>query len=304
MKISTLLAVVFFVIALLSSTGGTAYYYKQSTSIVKQQIFENLETLSQLKLQSIDYFFDGQQDKIRIISISRGLDNSDLLNLVNINRQFYELFILDPGGIIIASSNELRVGLDMSKKDYFVNAKNTIYVTDAYYSKTTGKNNILFSLINNDNNILVARIELNALDEIMLDRAGLGDSEEFYLINSEKYILTPQLFEDNAPLGVVIDTLGARRCFGNSLGENNGMLTYRDYRGERVIGVSYYIEERDWCLLVKIDETEVLGSREKAFQKTSLSIIAIFITSVTLFGYIIGLFLDKLIVLRKNKRKF
>ena len=112
---------------------------------------------------------------------------------------FYEIFILDKNGKIVASSDERHIGQNKYDDDYFLNAKEETHLKDAYYSKTTEKNSLavstpIFNEVENLLGVFVVRIETKELNKITEDRTGLSSTGEIYLINKDSYMITPSRF--------------------------------------------------------------------------------------------------------------
>lgn len=153
--------------------------------------------------------------------------------------------------------------------------------------------------------------ELEELNAILLDKTGLGETGETYLINKDSYAITSLLHVEDAVLKQKIDSINSRNCLGaldDSMeiqGEHVGheaIEVFLDYRGEKVIGAHAPIPGTGWCLLAEIDEAEVLGKQRKLFQKVSLTIIIAILIITILFGLIIGKFVDDAVVLKKKKK--
>ena len=63
----------------------------------------------------------------------------------NLNKDFYETFVLNPAGIIVASSNENSIGRIEFGADYFTYGKGGPYVKDVYRDENTGEYSIAFA---------------------------------------------------------------------------------------------------------------------------------------------------------------
>jgi HAMP domain-containing protein len=103
--------------------------------------------------------------------------------------------------------------------------------------------------------ILAGTYSLDTLGNIMLERSGLGDTGETYLVSRESnYFLTPSRFEG-------FDALRAYHSTGidNALTGQASSGVYPDYRGVPVIGVYQFVPELDAAFLAEIDEQEALA---------------------------------------------
>ena len=102
--------------------------------------------------------------------------------------------------------------------------------------------------------IIVSKIRTAAIDNILLDRSGLGDTGEVYIVNDEFLMLSESRFFENAVYNQKVDTLGVQKCFNE--GENN-LGFYVDYRNVPIYGSSYCAKDLGIVLLAEIDEAEV-----------------------------------------------
>ncbi|NOJ27797.1 MAG: hypothetical protein DA330_07300 [Nitrososphaera sp.] len=102
--------------------------------------------------------------------------------------------------------------------------------------------------------VLVATTDVAGFDEILLNRKGLGDTGEVYLVNEEKIMISESRFIENAAFRQVVDTLPVKECF-----ENNAEINaiYPDYRNIPIVGFSYCAKDLGFVLLAEIDEAEI-----------------------------------------------
>jgi len=295
MRLRTKITLFFFVVAVLGSVVGGIMNYSDFKDVLTDEIYAHLETTTQTKADHILGFLDGKKATIEIVATHQELSKEELEEIMSIDNEIYELFILDFNGKIIAGSDELQIGKDKSTDDYFINSKNQTYIKDAYYSETIKKK--LFTISTpHAGGVLVARIGLEELGEITKDRSGLGETGEVYLINKKRKLLTPSRFFENNIMVQNVDTLNAENCLEHTGKEHQGheaVEVYLDYRGENVIGTHVYLPEMQWCLLAEIDEAEVLNKPMKKFVIFSFIISAGIILFFTLVGFVLGKKLEK-----------
>ena len=267
-RFRTKIFLTFVITGLILTIAGTFLLYYFSTNSLKESINAHLETAVQSRANHIDSFLAQQHDKIEIAATHQELLNEELREISDLNREFYEVFVLNSEGKIIASSDELHIGLDRSTDDYFINAKNKTYIKDVYFSKTTNKPSIAVSTPHGSDLVLVARIEIIALDEILADRTGLGETGEIYLINKGGYMISPSRFKEDVVLRQKVDTVNSRSCFDvaehpkKHIGHQAAEV-FEGYRSVKVLGSHVYISDMNWCLLAEINEREVLSPVRK-----------------------------------------
>jgi len=332
MKVSTILTILFFILALLASIGATSYYYVASIKVAEENAFSHLESVAQSRAFHIETLLE-QKEKATIqfsasVVIEEFLleDKSDstyntklekinkrLSDTLNLYDSFYEIFILDENGKVVATTNpQEAIGTDFSSYLLFLNAKTEPYTSNLHYEKEHKKIGFVMSApIKKEESgeflgVLVIRLDGNILNEITTDKTGLGETGEIYLINSGGYIMTPLLFFDNAILTKKIDTINSRNCLISETEKHVGhepVEVFLDYRGEKVVGTHFSILKRGWCLLVEIDEVEILGNQRKLFQRVALTIIIYATIIILLIGLLISRFIDERVILRKGIKR-
>jgi class 3 adenylate cyclase len=121
----------------------------------------------------------------------------------------------------------------------------------------------------------------------LLNRLGLGESGESYLVNYDKILISESRFIENAAFNQKLDTIPIERCFTS---EQNHLGVYIDYRGRLVLGASNCMKDLGLVLLVEIDDSEVFEPVSNLREKIML--LGVFIT---LAVGIVAFFLSKLI---------
>ena len=223
-------------------------------------------------------------------------------NTVGVGDQnyFYDIFILNKEGIIIASSDENDIGENKSENAYFLGAKKEPFIKDAYISTKKQFETIAFSvpiLIGKNNvffGVLVARCSMKGINTITADMSGLGKTGEIYLINKDGYMITTSRFKEDTFLKLKVDTKNARHCLRHKgkkhVTEAKQIAISLDYRGINVLGTHEYIDEMQWGLIAEIDEKEALETLAKM---KSLFLKILFF--IPIIAWLIGIFVSRLI---------
>jgi class 3 adenylate cyclase len=102
--------------------------------------------------------------------------------------------------------------------------------------------------------VIISRMRTAAIDSILLNRSGLGETGEVYIVNEDYVMLSESRFFENAVFQQKADTVAVQKCF-NQGEEHLGF--YHDYRGVPIYGSSYCAKDLGIVLLVEIDEGEV-----------------------------------------------
>ena len=101
-----------------------------------------------------------------------------------------------------------------------------------------------------------ATLDTDAFNKILLNRKGLGQSGEVYLVNASKTMVSESRFFNNTQT-ITVDTIPVRQCFeSNNGGDLSGI--YNDYRNIPIIGFSHCAKDLGFVLLAEIDREEAL----------------------------------------------
>lgn len=332
MKVGSIIMVVFFLVALLGGIGGTSYHYIKSVEAMNEQVFKHLESVAQSRASHIETLLDTYKENVKMIStgnafkdsVDESIDyekrrnqiNRRIDSMISSHKEIERIRVLDKNGIIIASNFE-DVNLDKSETDIFLNGKNKTFAGELHFSEYTGNFVLSISspiiLDNGFAGVLIVNYHTQKFKEIVLDKTGIGETGETYLVNSENYAITPLLFVEDAELEWKVDTINSRNCKKHEVynkeekahDEHHGhdaVGIFLDYRGGEVIGTHVYISEMNWCLLAEISEEEVLGKQRVLFQRVALKIIIALIIFMTFVGFFVGKHIDKRVVLKKGKK--
>ena len=142
-----------------------------------------------------------------------------------------------------------------------------IYVKDIYHSKTIHSPSMTFSTpIYGEGKgiagILVARVDLeHSLYELLLERAGMGDTGETLIINQDVVALNELRWHPDAPLKLNIK---ARPAVMASQGKT-GITETPDYRGEEVLAAYTFIPRSRWGFVAKQDLKEIYAPVQAMF---------------------------------------
>jgi len=156
----------------------------------------------------------------------------------------------------------------------------------------TGKKMIIVSPIfakdskkgNDPIGVIISRIRTESMDNILVNRSGLGKTGEVYIVNDGFLMLSKSLFKDNVIFQQKVDTIPVQNCFREG---KTFAGFYTDYRGINIYGSSYCAKNLGFVLLAEIDESEtiqpILVLQERIFQTglliTIIMIIVAFIIS-------------------------
>ncbi|MCP4138871.1 MAG: diguanylate cyclase [Chloroflexi bacterium] len=203
--------------------------------------------------------------------------------LVHENK-FDEIFIIDERGVVIISTNTERDAHNFSAQPFFKEALDAPFVQAPVYSLLYDEMVVFAAvpLLDEDNHfygVLAGVAKLDTINEIMLERAGLGKTGETYLVNSSHVILTE--VRDTQSLGTAIYTQGV----DEALSKNNGSGAYQNYQNP-VLGVYRWVPGLEVALLAEQDQTESFATTLQSI-KATLGATGITM-AITIFLIILG----------------
>ncbi len=112
--------------------------------------------------------------------------------------------------------------------------------------------------------VIAGFANLDQVNQIMLEKAGIGDTGETYLVDSNYKLLTPSRYTDYKVGETEVMSHGALDAI---LGEQSGNSSYENYNGDEVVGVYRWLPDLRLALFAE-------QSREEIFAPT-LATIAI-----------------------------
>lgn len=334
MKIKNKINLTFFLLFTAVTIFSVTIMGIMSSRVFKNQIYQSIKLINNSKANAVRIFLNSEKEVVGMLAASTLIRDfleqepasSQYLNekdrvAQRLDRsikevpQIYELFILNRQGEIISSTDKTNEGLIRINDDYFTKAQDEIFIKDLYNSETTKHLSytvsapIKDSLTGETLGVVVARMNPDNLFKTIGGDSDWSSTGENFLVNHNKFLISPSRFNDNsAILDKIINTKNVEDCFNSdelALLKNNNyanktekMVDYTDYRGKSVISVHSFIPETNWCLITKIDQTEVLAPI-KNLSLIFASLSALFV----LIFLLISLFISKKIIKPINDLK-
>jgi len=293
-----------FVVAILT------YRYAQETiknellneeAFIAEGIRNHILTILDAGEYSSQFFASDEFIRRHLEILNRNPDNKQIVKKfndymvykTNLNKDFHETFILNPSGIVVASSNELSIGRNESDVDYFTHGKKGPYIKDVYIDKNTGEYSMAFAspILKKQGGkflgVLVIRFNANKLNEITTGKKSgskedlgtflrRGKTSEAYIVNKHNFMITQSRFVDDAILRQVVKSEPVVSVHTQS---KEFVGVYKDYRGMNVIGAARYLPEMEWVLLVETDESEAY-SPIYTFKNRAITVVGICVIGV------------------------
>jgi len=102
--------------------------------------------------------------------------------------------------------------------------------------------------------VIISRMRTTSIDNVLINRSGLGETGEVYIVSDQFLMLSESRFFENAVFSQKVNTVGVEKCF-NEGEEHIGF--YADYRNIPIFGSTYCADDLGIVLLAEIDESEV-----------------------------------------------
>jgi len=273
----------FFILFMLISgvlVGTLAYW--QSRVALQEDVLRRLETAASLKENEINrWLVEKKQEVSRLTqppvvkaSVKNLLtsDKSDpavqldyenlsgyLNDVLAESPDLLQVTILDQDGQIILSTDQAQEGQFHVTDTFFIEGLKDTFIQNVYFLPAIDRTTITIATPLGDETgpvggVMVAHLNLDRLDEIILERAGLGETGETYLVDSlNGFVSQPGIDPAAFPRGV--HTEGIERA----LAGENGSGLYLNYNGVPVIGVYRWLTDQEMVLLAEIEQSEALA---------------------------------------------
>jgi GAF domain-containing protein/HAMP domain-containing protein len=170
---------------------------------------------------------------------------------------YEELMVLNPEGTVVLATDEAMEGQILSDRTFFQLGQQIPYVDPPYFSSAQNKTLMYASypIANAQRQVvgvLVGQARFTPLNDILNERAGLGDTGVTYLVGMNRVLLAGLKPEEH---GRKIQSSGVLDAFG---GESIGTQSYRNYLGVPVLGSYRWIPDIQAVLMAEQAQSEIL----------------------------------------------
>ena len=207
---------------------------------------------------------------------------ADLQLTVESSKYLDELFILDNTGTVFLSTDPIQENKSYGNSLLFQRGLSELYLQPVSYELSRKGHSIFLSMpietvTGETAGVFATRADMARIDEIMLERSGLGETGETYLVTPNFALFTQSHNPRYQPEITFIRSEAARRAIKQN---QNGTATYRNYEGETVIGSYRWIPQLQLALITEQQAFEALAS----VRNTTNLLIASTIISIILAG--------------------
>jgi len=319
----------FFVFFPLIVASGAALLFS-STNSLDAQLREKLFIINNDRAHDIRSLIVSQENQVASLAASQVMRNllsqtpgtSDydlekrnteerILRTKQLDASMNHISLLSAEGVVVASTDTSAEGKNWSGENFFQKGKEEVFFRDAYRA-SDGSKAILYGIvapIRDDatkelRGVLFVSFDFSKTEiaKITSNREGLGSSGEAFLINEEKYFLTPSLsLGSDVVLRDTVDTENARSCFTpeekvhassegssyDSSAAKDSVREYIDYRSVAILGTHTYLPETGWCFISKIDRSEAYAPT-RSLLVFFLAILVVFFGIFLFFSYFVS----------------
>lgn len=284
---------------------GLIVYYQASQSITSS-VYTRLEAVTTLKEDSLNNWVDDQTQNVVMVAGVPGIRRQFSLLITSpegsgerqrayaelssflpevVSRSVYmdEIFIVTMNGTVVVSSDKAHEEQSVAAEPFFVEGRSRTYTTTVFPTSSGSEPVILiatplFDIQGKRIGVLASRIALTHADRIVLERTGLGESGETYLVDPTGNVVskTPLIVGGLASRVIHSEGIDA------ALHRNDGSGLYRNYAGIPVIGVYHWVDNQNMAMLTEMSQEEAFApARELAF---SILLIGILLSMVLAAG--------------------
>jgi hypothetical protein len=310
----SIIATFIIAISLLSVfTAKTAF--PDTFGIIREGIGRDLQGITRKQAEIITAWVDARKKDIRVTANNLPAYRSSVIRddkepdftrpleyLVFLKDIYHykEVFIVNPAGMIIVSTDKNYIGKDVSSAQYFQEAiKGKTFISDIMPSTGPIENEFgelelglptmfVSTQVTNEKmdvlGVLVFRLDVNELIKLIIPMKAT-ETGEIYLINKDGYMLTSSRYTSDLKEDGLIKkrttlelkvanpqtgnlTQAVQQCLKGMEGYND--TGYLDYRGTSVIGYWMWLPYLNWGLIAEIDIDEACNEVRKFFQDTTI----------------------------------
>lgn len=285
MKIGAELVIIFLSISIVPlTTLGTIISLRMEQRITEQTLW-HMEALASVQEQEVRTIVSNKIDSLASFTsrpqltteIDNYIANRTTLSkyIVDVhlsiaksnNPSFKEIYLLDPEGIVVASTNESEIGASFSNSTFFVDGKEANTLSNFFFDHNQQPRFWLSGPVTSGNRLIgVAAVSSDVEDfsSINTAYARFSETAETYLGQREDdgdvAIITPLRFSEDELLTVSASRDASTAPIVQALEGTEATLTNsRDYRNEPVLAATRYIDDVDMGLVVKMDRAEALA---------------------------------------------
>ncbi len=284
--IRTRLLVAFVLLVLLPATIISVSVVALGLRSGEQQVISQLQSVATLKTEQIDTWLNSLRIHLRSVlyphQVSRLLDpllsnepgsaaydrayaelRIQFDEMLDSTELFQEVMLLDQQGRVLLSTNPDSEGQVHAAQPYFWQGLQGSSIQSLSSATAQGLSSpvVVSRPVREQDGtvrgVVMGRASPERLNEIMLQRAGLGETGETYLVGTNFLLLTDSRFEDRDKTILRLQTDTLENVI---LNRNDGAGLYTNYRDRPVVGVYRWLPSVQMVLVAEQEQAEAFGA--------------------------------------------
>jgi len=280
-KIQTRLVIYYVTFAVITVATVIYFAYSQAIYSLQTTVEDKLNTVAELKKDSLNQWVDEQQRNAIFLSSlpemrslsgkllnpewpleDRIMAHDELTKLVNIIVQrtadFQDIQIMDLKGYVVVSVIPTLVGVSQETQPFFSEGVNKTFTQTFYHSELLGSTTLtvstpLFDDAQKRVGVLALHFNMKRVDIIMHEDPQLAhESVKTHLVDSNYQVVTDD------PILLAQETSLHSPAIDLALKGEQGSSSYINHNGMQVIGEYLWIDDQNVALIVEIDRNIAL----------------------------------------------
>lgn len=274
-SLNTKLICLFLIVAMIPMVTISIVSFNNSQEALQKRAFDQLRTLANDRANALEQLHDFRIQQLQQIASMQEIVEtaksgevvpslSDMLDNIRDStggaNGYHNFKLVSPDGIVIYAQDKSLIGSDISSdKAFQAGLKQPYRVYTQHEGKRVAVTAVQIIDIQTEQKlgVLIAQTGVPALDAILLDREGLGETGETYLVSSDGIMISPSRFNEGYEFTKKVDTLAVRECFEN--GKDISASIYPDYRGVPIIGATKCESELGYVMIAEFDVAEIIA---------------------------------------------
>ena len=272
----------FLVLSLLAVAATSLVAFSVARKILYGSVYDRLTVAATLKENELDRWIEDQKQEVVYLAKSPAIrDNAAILigrdenhpyyqqahialtencnAFIKRNPYFREIEIISAEGVVLHSTQIEHEKSFHNHDTFFLEGLKNTYIQNVYPSSSNYEPTLTVATpMTNEfgikNGVLAVHFNLEWMNRLIIENIGLGETGVTYLIDQYGDFVTQVYGDaDDYPGGVHTEGIDA------AISGKNGFGQYLNFRGEQVLGVYRWLEERQLALLCEISTEEALA---------------------------------------------
>ncbi|MEA3323989.1 MAG: histidine kinase dimerization/phosphoacceptor domain -containing protein, partial [Euryarchaeota archaeon] len=282
-----------------------------STSIIEDQVSNNLETTAQSRANHIGTVLGEYDQETALLSMervfrdvvdesknhTRGIADANMRisGVIQAHEAISGIEVMDKDSAVVVSSHA-DAKSDENVSELFRVENGKIRVTNPSTSVFTGEDIIRVAtpiMVDGEfSGIIFVDFDAEKIFKIATDKTGLGETGGIYILNRDGYMITPPEYTGDTPPKQDVDP--------DHSGGASAAVLCTNHRGVNVLRAYAPIPAMDWCLVAEIDEAEAFASVARLTATMFLVFIGLLLLGILVCIRVSGTITDPIVKLHRG----